>query len=215
MAWCRGRYGNRYPVQFDSETDLEYLGVGEDDIRRNQWVLEEDGLLEKSNIPGIGRPKRSLVTLYESRQSTVLHNEQVFPKGTQYEAFKAVTSIMRTASKQIFVVDNYLGSSLLEMVEAVPSKPAIRLLTFKPTADFKVAVAAFQKQYAQAVEVKLHQREVHDRAIVIDDTHFFALGASIKDLGDKLSLLNKVEDPANIARLRTEFLTIWGSANPL
>ena len=213
--WLSYKYGNRYPVQFDSETDLEYLGVGVQDIRRNQWVLEQDGLLEQSKIPGLGRPKVQLVKIYESRQSTVIRNEQVFPKGTQYEAFKAVTNILRTASKEILVVDNYLGSSLLEMIEVIPSKPAVRLLTFKPSADFKTAVTAFKKQYSQSVEVRLHQREVHDRAIVVDDRDFFALGASIKDLGDKLALLNKVEDAANVTRLRTEFQAIWASATPL
>jgi hypothetical protein len=213
--WRSYRFGNRYPVQFDSETDLEYLGVGVQDIRRNQWVLEQDALLEQSKIPGYGRPKVQLVKMYESRQSTVIRNEQVFPKGTQYEAFKSVTNILRTATKEILVVDNYLGSSLLEMLEAIPSKPAVRLLTFKPSADFKAAVAAFKKQYGQSVEVRLHQKEVHDRAIVVDDKDFFALGASIKDLGDKLSLLNKVEDPSNVARLRAEFQTIWASATPL
>jgi len=213
--WISYKYGTRYPVQFDSETDQEYLGVGVQDIRRNQWVLEQDGFLELSKIPGLGRPKVQLVKIYESRQSTVIRNEQVFPKGTQFEAFKAVTNILRTATKEILVVDNYLGSSLLEIIEAIPSKPAVRLLTFKPSADFKVAVAAFKKQYGQSVDVKLHQKEVHDRAIVVDDREFFALGASIKDLGDKLSLLNKVEDPANIARLRAEFHTIWVSATLL
>jgi hypothetical protein len=213
--WLSYKFGNRYPVQFDSETDSEYLGVGVQDIRRNQWVLEQDGLLEQSKIPGLGRPKANLVKMYESRQSTVLRNEQVFPKGTQYDAFKAVTNILRTATKEILVVDNYLGSSLLDMIEAIPSKPAVRLLTFKPSADFKIAVAAFKKQYGQSVEVKLHQKEVHDRAIVVDDRDFFALGASIKDLGDKLSLLNKVEDPVNVARLRAEFQTIWASASLL
>jgi hypothetical protein len=94
-------------------------------------------------------------------------------------------------------------------------KPAVRLLTFNPSADFKVAVAAFKKQHGLSVEVRLHQREVHDRAIVVDDRDFFALGASIKDLGDKLSLLNKLEDPANITRLRAEFQTVWASATPL
>jgi hypothetical protein len=185
------------------------------DIRRNQWVLQEEGLLEQSTIPGLGRPKLALVKLYESRQSTVLGAERVFPKGTQYDAFKAITNIMRTASSQIFVVDNYLSSSVLEMIEAIPSKPAVRLLTFKPSSDFKIAVATFRKQYGQTVEVRLHQKEVHDRAIVIDDSHFFALGASIRDLGDKLSVLNKIEDPGNIARLRSEFQTIWASAQIL
>jgi len=213
--WLSYRHGNRYPVQFDSEIDLEYLGVGVQDIQRNQWVLEQDDLLEQSKIPGNGRPKARLVKMYESRQSTVIRSEQVFPKGTQYEAFKAVSSILRTATKEILVVDNYLESSFLDMIEAIPSRPAVRLLTFNPSRDFKVAVTAFKKQYSQSVEVRLHQKEVHDRAIVIDDRDFFALGASIKGLGDKLSLLNKVEDPANIARLRAEFQTIWTSANPL
>jgi hypothetical protein len=213
--WLSYKHGNRHPVQFDSETDLEYLGVGVQDIWRNQWVLEQDGLLEQSKIRGIGRPKVELVKMYESRQSTVIRNEQVFPKGTQYEAFKAVKNILRLATKEILVVDNYLGSELLEMIEAIPTKPAVRLLTFKPSADFKAAVTAFKKQYGQSVEVRLHQREVHDRAIVVDDKDFFALGASIKDLGDKLSLLNKVEDPVNVTRLRAEFQTIWASANPL
>jgi hypothetical protein len=213
--WLSYRYGNRNPVMFDSETDSEYLAVGVEDIRRNKWVLEEEGLLERSPFPGSGRLTGQLVKMYEARQRTVIRNEQVFPKGTQYEAFKAVANILQTATKEIFVVDNYLASSLLDMIAAIPSMPAIKLLTFKASADFKVAVTAFKKQYGSPVEVRLHQKEVHDRAIVIDDRDFFALGASIKDLGDKLSLLNKIEDATNIIRLRTEFQTIWGSATPL
>jgi hypothetical protein len=117
------------------------------------------------------------------------------------------------ATKEILVVDYYLGSSLLEMIEAIPSRPATRLLTFKPSPDFKIAITAFKKQYGQSVEVRLHQKEVHDRAVVVDDRHFFALGAPIKDLGEKLSLLNKVEDTANI--IRSAFQAIWSLANPL
>jgi len=215
VYWLSFKYGDRQPVVIDSETDLEYLGVKVQDIQRNQWVLEQEGLLGQSRVLGVGKLTIQLVKMYESPQSTVIRNEQVFPKGTQYEAFKAISSILRTATKEILVVDNYLESSLLEIIEAIPSKPAARLLTFKPSTDFKSAVTAFKKQYGQSVEVRLHQKEVHDRAVVVDDTDFFALGASIKDLGNKLSLLNKVEDPANVARLRAELQTIWSSANPL
>ena len=213
--WLSFKREDRYPVQFDSETDLEYLGVGSQDIKRNQWVLEQEGLLEQSMIPGIGKPTFQLVKMYESREKTVIRGEQIFPRGTQFEAFKSVTNILRTATKEILVVDSYLESSLLEMIEAIPSKPTARLLTFKPSPDFKAAVTAFKKQYGQSIEVRLHQREVHDRAIIVDDRDFYALGASIKGLGDKLSLLNKMEDPASIVRLRAEFKAIWASANPL
>jgi len=54
---------------------------------------------QDSTIPGNGRPKVGLVKMYESRQRTVVSNEQVFPKGAQYKAFKAVTNILRTVEK--------------------------------------------------------------------------------------------------------------------
>jgi predicted nucleotide-binding protein len=64
----RGRFGGRFPIQFDSEIDLDYLGVNSEDIRRNQWILEEEGLLQKSQIPGMGRPTAALVKMYEANE---------------------------------------------------------------------------------------------------------------------------------------------------
>jgi len=47
---------------------------------------------------------------------------------------------------------------------------------------------------------------------MVDGTHFYALGGSIKDIGAKLTFLNKVEDATNISKLRTELERIWASA---
>jgi hypothetical protein len=97
--WLAFRYGvTGYPVQLDSEIDLEYLGVTQNEVRRNQWRLEEEGLLYRSKIPGLGRPTATLVKVYESRRSASVGDEQVFPKGTQYEAFKAIRAIPPTPS---------------------------------------------------------------------------------------------------------------------
>lgn len=63
-------YSPRHLVQFDSDGDLEYLGVEAHDVRRNQWLLEEDGLLEQSNLPGSGVPTSALVKLYEGDNGT-------------------------------------------------------------------------------------------------------------------------------------------------
>jgi hypothetical protein len=214
--WLSYRYGlHQYPVQFDSETDLEYLGVTENDIRRNQWVLEEKGLLYKSRIPGNGRPTVTFIELYESRKSSVAGSEQVFPKGTQYEAFKAIKRILTSATREILVLDNYMDDSVLDILQALPLRPTLRLLTSKTSKDFSIAVKKFAAQYQQKVEVRVHQKHAHDRVIVIDDVHFYALGASIKDAGSQLFFLNKIEDLSNINRLRSEFQMIWASANPL
>jgi hypothetical protein len=184
--------------------------------REYEYAMQrEQGLLPNERFPGVGVPTAKLVEIYEAKQSTTLPNERVFPKGTQYEAFKEVTAILESATQEILIADNYMNDEVLDMLLAVPAQPNIRLLTFRPAPDFRVAVKRFQGQYQRPVEAKTHDAEIHDRAIVVDSTHFYALGGSIKDMGAKLTLLNKVEDATNIDKLRTELERIWASAVPL
>jgi hypothetical protein len=209
LSW---KHNRREPVQFDSPVDLDYLGVDETAIRQNQWFLEQEGLLEVSAIPGMGRPTQKLIKLFESRQSIQTSREWVFPPKTPYEAFKAITIILQSAQKEIFIADNYVNSEVLDMLAAIPARPAIKILTHKPSADFKVAVSKFVSQYGGSIEVRLHGAQIHDRAIVVDDKDFYALGGSIKDLGRSLALMNKLEDPSAIAKLRSVLSAIWVSA---
>lgn len=212
LGYRQGLVGTSSVIVFDGKIDLDYLGVKGEDVRRNVWLLREQGLLQNRRFPGVGLPTPKLVEIYEGKQSAALPNETVFPKGTQYEAFKKVAVILRSATQEILIADNYMNEEVLDMLLAVPTQPIIKLLTFKPAADFKVAVKRFQGQYQRTVEAKTHKAEIHDRAIVVDSTHFYALGHSIKDMGEKLSFLNKVEDATNINKLRTELEEIWASA---
>ena len=203
-----------YPVSFDTPEDLDYLGASQADIRRNVFRLHNQEMLDKV-MERIGRATEKLITAYESKQGTSIGSELLFAKDTQYEAYKVVSTIFKSAHNDIFVTDNYLDATILDMLASTPCQPSVRLLTFKPSADFRLAVKKFQSQYNRTVEVRLHQKEIHDRAIIVDDKEFYAFGASIKDLGRQLSLVNKLEDPANITKLRTELQTIWASAQLL
>jgi hypothetical protein len=209
--WLSYKYGT-YPVQFDDQIDLDYLGTEYGDVRRGIWYLNGDRLLFKPNLEGYGRATLKLVKAYESSQSTILAGESVFPTGTSYDAFKKITAILRSATTEIFVTDNYLDDSVLDMLAAVPSTPSVKLLTARTSADFKTALKRFSLQYGHPIEVRQHSKEVHDRAIVIDSKDFYALGASIKDAGSKLSLLSKLNDVSAIARLKAELQRIWASA---
>lgn len=91
----------------------------------------------------------------------------------------------------------------------------MRSFAFRPSADFRVAAKRFQAQYQRTVEIRLHNAEIHDRAIVVDSTHSYALGGSIKGMRAKLTFLNKVEGVTNMNKLRTGLDRIWASAVPL
>jgi hypothetical protein len=79
--------------RYDMPVDLEYLGVNSEDIRRHVWLLGQQGFLDGINR-AFGHPTAKLIELYESSQSVSLPNERVFPKGTQYEAFKEISRIL-------------------------------------------------------------------------------------------------------------------------
>ena len=73
--WLGYRYNPNpelYPIQFDNPIDLDYLGVDLADIRRNLWLLGRQGLLDKTEMPGLGRPTASLIRDYESEHAEIL-----------------------------------------------------------------------------------------------------------------------------------------------
>jgi hypothetical protein len=203
-----------YTPQFEHPTDYDYLGVEHSDIKRIVWLLTQRHLLG-----GKGRDRdtphvtEKLVSLYESSHGTKLAKEYVFPEGTQWEAYKAVKQILQLAKLEVFIVDNYMSDDVLDMVAALSPKIKVRLLTSKVDADFKVAVSRFRSQYAQhELEVRRHSAEIHDRTISIDNAQWYALGHSLKGLGGKLSLINKLEDVNAIQILRNTLEKVWIAA---
>jgi hypothetical protein len=56
-------------MQFDTPSDLEYLGVNAADVRRYVWLLSQQGVLKDTQFPGTGQPTNKLVEEYESAQS--------------------------------------------------------------------------------------------------------------------------------------------------
>ena len=79
----------------------------------------------------------------------------------------------------------------------------------------RLALKSFRAQYPRVIEVREHRGEIHDRALLVDDRDFYSLGASIKHAGNKLWILNKLEDAGEISALRTKITEYWNSATPL
>jgi hypothetical protein len=76
--WLSWKLGGRKLVPFDSPVDLDYLGVDAAAVRKNQWFLEEKGLLVPSQFPGTGLPTTHLIEMFESQGTAQAPNEWVF-----------------------------------------------------------------------------------------------------------------------------------------
>lgn len=52
-------------VDLESEEDFDYLGATREVLRRVAWRMEQDGLLHRSAISGVGNPTDKLLKLFE------------------------------------------------------------------------------------------------------------------------------------------------------
>ena len=102
----------------------------------------------------------------------------VYEPGEQYDFYRDLSSIIRTAKSALFIIDAYLNEQVFNLyVQKVPDRVAVRILSRK--VDNNVATVA--RMYAAGKPLKLRSSgDVHDRAVFIDQRGW-VIGQSIKD----------------------------------
>jgi hypothetical protein len=142
--------------------------------------------------------------------------ELFFPDGRHHDAYVEIRGIMQGASTSIDIIDPYVDGSTLKLLTAC-AKPGMRfrLLTSKYPADFSLELAKWRKQQSEnTLEVRT-AKEFHDRFIVLDDENCWHVGASIKDAGNKVFMISRVEDTSNRSALLQQIRKSWENAVPL
>ncbi|MGE4287760.1 MAG: RhuM family protein [Salinivirgaceae bacterium] len=110
-------------------------------------------------------------------------HEGIFYDGQIFDAYKFVIDLIKTANKSIVLIDNYIDESVLLMLSKRNTEVKATIYTTKITKQLALDIKKFNGQYA-AIEVKEYKK-AHDRFLIIDHTHVYHIGASLKDLGKK------------------------------
>ncbi len=127
--------------------------------------------------------------------------EIFLPPGSQHDAYSYIRQIVSTATREILIVDNYVDSTIFSLLTNAGAHVGISILTYKVPADFKVEAERFYKQHRISLEIRLRKADFHDRFIIVDASMAYHLGASIKDAGDKASMIHLIEDADNVQAL--------------
>ena len=171
-----------------------------------QWRYAVNLLIQKAN-EAIGR--------LEGVSTPEILKEAVYPSDTPYDAYKDIKEIIILATKKLTIVDMWVDSSVVSLLENVHPGVEVQVLTRHMQGDFKLAAQKFKEQREMArqgsLEVRQDKGDFHDRFIVADD-NFFHLGASIKDAGTKVFAINEIEDPRNKSVLMENILKAWDAA---
>jgi len=118
-------------------------------------------------------------------------NEGVFYDGQVYDAWQFVSDLIKSAQKDIVVIDNYIDDSVLTLLTKRNTTVKATIYTKQISTQLKIDIQKYDTQYPP-IELKLFSKS-HDRFLIIDQHTVYHLGASLKDLGKRWFAFSKME----------------------
>lgn len=118
-------------------------------------------------------------------------NKGIFFNGQIFDAHIFVSEIIQSAKSTIRIVDNYIDDSVLTLLSSKKSGVVVHIYTSKISKQISLSIDKFNQQYPT---LNIHKfQKSHDRFIIIDDSHLYHIGASLKDLGKKVFAFSKMD----------------------
>ncbi len=114
-------------------------------------------------------------------------DHKIFFDGQVFDAHKFVSDLIRSANKDIILIDNFVDDTVLDLF--IKRNKGVQVTIYTKSINSQ-DIRKFNQQY-EAIVVK-ELTTVHDRFLIIDRTSTYHFGASIKDLGKKLFAVSKI-----------------------
>lgn len=163
-----------------------------------------NGVLKEYLLKGYSVNRR----LTELEKTVALHSEKIdffvrtslppvegiFYNGQIFDAYKFATDLIKTAKRELLLIDNYVDEVVLLMLSKRNAGVSAVIYTQRITPQLQLDLDRHNDQYPP-IDIRIY-RDSHDRFLIIDDTDIYHIGASLKDLGKKMFAFSKLEIPA-------------------
>ena len=132
--------------------------------------------------------------LFDALQSKEIEPKQgIFFDGQIFDAYTFIADIIRSATKSIILIDNFVDDRVLTFLSKRKSDVKATIYTKSITKGLQQDLKKHNRQYP-TIEVKQFTNS-HDRFLIIDETVLYHIGASLKDLGNKWFAFSKMRIP--------------------
>jgi hypothetical protein len=162
-----------------------------DHLLQGYTINERINLLEQNITRDIGHLTNRIGQIELSISSNELPSQGIFFDGQLYDAYELMSKIIRSATNEIILIDNYIDETVLthlskraENVEAIIYSKSI-------SKTIKLDLEKHNSQYPP-IQIK-ELRDSHDRFLIIDRKELYHIGASLKDLGKKWFAFSKMD----------------------
>lgn len=115
--------------------------------------------------------------------------EGVFYEGQIFDARVFALDLVKSAKKNIVLIDNYVDETVLMMLSKRRDSVTAKVITKSISRQLQQDMESHNRQYPP-IEMEA-RADIHDRFLIIDET-VYHIGASLKDLGKKLFAFSKM-----------------------
>lgn len=203
-----GREYVNYLYNLDVIISVGYRVKSQNGIAFRRWA---NAILKDYLLKGyVLNEKRSIITnenyLSLLKQVTYLQNdvteiktiinrmtidELIFFENKPYSSFAFINALLKKANDSIVIIDSYLDDDFLTYFVNVNCDIKILLVTNKLSRINEAIMEKFKKEFKQSQFVE--SKVFHDRFVIIDDD-VYSLGCSLNSLGNKISIVVKLND---------------------
>ena len=124
-------------------------------------------------------------------KQAVIPNQGIFYDGQIFDAYLFVTKLIKGATKEIVLIDNYIDETVLTLLDKRESEVIATIYTKAIDRQLRLDLQRHNEQYSP-IDVRLFGK-AHDRFLIIDDS-VYHIGASLKDLGKKWFAFSLMRD---------------------
>ncbi|MDY4558087.1 MAG: RhuM family protein [Alloprevotella sp.] len=145
----------------------------------------------------IGEVRRQLQQHQEQLDFFVRTNqpphEGVVFEGHLLEGREVAESLIKSAKREIVLIDTYVGADTFHILEAREAGVAATIYTEKTGVNIQTLQADHEREYGvgRHIEVMKYRTSFHDRFLIVDED-VYHIGASLKDLGKRLFAFDKM-----------------------
>ena len=139
---------------------------------------------------------KEVKSITQQLQAGGLPKQGIFFEGQIFDAYTFVADLIKRATTEIVLIDNYLDETVLTLM--TKRKPGVRALLFTRSISQSLQLD-IEKHNNQYPPIAVHTlTESHDRFLIIDRTELYHVGASLKDVGKKWFAFSKLDLPADL-----------------
>jgi hypothetical protein len=121
----------------------------------------------------------------------LIPTQGIFFDGQVFDAYELTSRIIRSAKKNIVLIDNYIDESTFTHLSKKQNGVSVIILSKSTTNQLQLDMKKANEQYG-GFELKPFNKS-HDRFLILDHNEVYHLGASLKDLGKKWFAFSKLD----------------------